>query len=55
MSLISIFYACHFDVNQGFIQPKLDEDVYLCLPKGCGSLSGRNVQLNMSLHGLKYA
>ena len=42
----------HFDVDQAFVQSKLDEDVCLCLPKGCGSLSGRIVRLNKSLYGL---
>ena len=45
--------VCHFDVEQAFIQPKLDEDVFLRLPKGCGSLSDKIVRLNKSLHGLK--
>ena len=30
--------VCHFDVEQAFVQPKPDEDVFLRVPKGCGSL-----------------
>ena len=46
---------CHFDVKQGFVQCKLDEDVFLHLPKGCGHLSGKIVRLNKSLYGSKHA
>ena len=46
---------CHFDVDQSFAQSHLDEDVFLRLPKGCGKLSGKVVQLNKSLNGLKQA
>ena len=46
---------CHFDVEQAFVQSKLDEDVFLRLPKGCGHLSGKIVRLNKSLYGLKQA
>ena len=38
----------HFDVEQAFVQPQLDEDVFMRLPKGCGSLSGKIVPLNKS-------
>ena len=38
--------VCHFDVEQAFVQSKLDEDVFLRLPRGCGRLSGKVVQLN---------
>ena len=44
---------CHFDVDQAFVQSKLDEDVFMRLPKGCGSLSGIIVWLNKSLCGFK--
>ena len=47
--------VCHFDVEQAFVQSKQDEDVFLCLPKGCRSLSGKIVRLNKSLYGLKQA
>ena len=46
---------CHFDVEQAFVQSKLDEDVFLRLPQGCSSLSGKIVRLNKSLYGLKQA
>ena len=44
-----------FDVKQAFVQSKLDENVFLRLPKRCGSLSGKIVRLNKSLYGLKQA
>ena len=47
--------VCHFDVEQAFVQSKLDEDVFLRLPRGCGRLSGKIVRLNKSLYGLKQA
>ena len=43
---------CHFDVKQAFVQSKLDEDVFLRVPRGCGRLSGKIVRLNKSLYGL---
>ena len=45
----------YFDVKQDFVQSKLDEDVFLRLPRGCGRLSGIVVRLNKSLYGLKQA
>ena len=47
--------VCHFDVEQAFVQSKLDEDVFLRLPGGCGRLSSKVVRLNKSLYGLKQA
>ena len=47
--------VCHFDVEQAFVQSKLDEDVFLRLPKGYDRLSGNIVRLNKSLYGLKQA
>ena len=47
--------VCHFDVEQAFVQSKLDEDVFLRLPRGCGRLPGKVVRLNKSLYGLKQA
>ena len=47
--------VCHFDLEQAFVQSKLDEDVFLRLPRGCGCLSGKIVRLNKSLDGLKQA
>ena len=46
---------CRFDVDQAFVRPYIEEDVFLRLPKGCGDLSGRVVRLNKSLYGLKQA
>ena len=45
----------HFDVEEAFVQSKLDEDVFLRLPRGYGRLSGKVVRLNKSLYGLKQA
>ena len=47
--------VCHFDVEQAFVQSKLDEDVFLRLPRGCGRLYSKVVRLNKSLYGLKQA
>ena len=44
---------CHFDVEQVFVHSKLEEDVFLRLPKGCRSLSGKIVRLNKSLYGTR--
>ena len=44
---------CSFDVDQAFVQSKLDEDISLRLTKECGSLSGEFVQLDKSRYGLK--
>lgn len=30
---------CHFDAEQAFIQSKLDTDIDLRVPQGCGDLS----------------
>ena len=46
---------CHFDVEQAFVQSKLDEDVFLRLPRGCGRLFGKIVRPNKSLYGVKQA
>ena len=47
--------VCHFDVEQAFVQSKLDEDVFLRLLRGCGRLSSKKVRLNKSLYELKQA
>ena len=47
--------VCHFDIEQAIVQSKLDEDVFLRLPRECGRLSGKVVRLNKSLYGLKQA
>ena len=43
----------HLDVDQAFIQSKMDTDIYLRLPPGGGSVSGKVVLLNKALYGLK--
>ena len=45
----------HWDIEQAFIQSKLDHEVFMKLPPGCGSMSGKVVRLNKSLYGLKQA
>ena len=45
----------HFDIEQAFVQCDLEENVFMRLPQGCGSLSGKIVRLNKSLYGLKQA
>ena len=45
--------VCHFDVEQAFVQFKLDKSVFIRLPRGCGRLSDKIVRLNKSLFGLK--
>ena len=45
----------HFDAEQAFVQSKPDEDIFLRLPKSCGSLSGKIVPLNKNLYGLRQA
>ena len=47
--------VCHFDVEQDFVQSKLDEDVFLRLLRGCARLSGKIVRLNKTFYGLKQA
>ena len=46
---------CHFDAEEAFVQSKLDDEVYLRMPQGCGALSGKVVKLGRSLYGLKQA
>ena len=46
---------CHFDVDRAFVQSRLDGNVFLRLPRGCGKMSGKVVRLNKSLYGLKQA
>lgn len=55
-------YACeqdlglfHLDVDQAFVRADLSETVFIRLPAGCGVLSGKVVQLNKSLYGLRQA
>ena len=44
-----------FRCRAAFVQSKLDEDVFMRLPQGCGEMSGKVVRLNRSLYGLKQA
>ena len=44
---------CHFDAEQAFVQSKVDDDVYLRMPQGCGALSVKVVKLWRSFYGLK--
>ena len=58
--LSPISYECdldllHFDIDQAFVQSRLEENVFLRLPRGCGKMSGKIVRLNKSLYGLKQA
>ena len=46
---------CHFDVDQVFVQSRLDENVFLRLSRGCGKISGKVVRLDKRLYGLKQA
>ena len=43
----------HFDVKQAFVQAKLDTDVYMKLPYGCGEKTGKVVKLDHALYGIK--
>ena len=43
--------VCYFYVEQAFVKFILDEDVFLRLLKGCGTVSGKIVRLNKSLYG----
>ena len=46
---------CHFDAEQAFGQSRLEEDVFMRLPPGCGEMSGKVDGLNRSLYGLNQA
>ncbi|CAN0299130.1 unnamed protein product [Ectocarpus fasciculatus] len=43
----------HWDVKQAYIHAKLKEEVYMKLPPGCGSMSGKFAKLERALYGLK--
>ena len=43
----------NLDVAQAFVRAKLDAEIYMKLPDGCGDMSGKIVRLNRSLYGLK--
>ena len=43
----------HLDVAQAFVRAKLDAEIYMKQPGGCGDMSGRIVRFSRSLFGLK--
>lgn len=43
------FDVCHFDAEYAFLQSKLDDDISMQLPKGCGDMSGMIVKLHRSI------
>ena len=45
----------HWGIEQAFVQSELDHEVFMKLPSGCGSMSGKVSRLNKSLYGLKQA
>ena len=47
--------SLHWDIEQAFVQSELDYEVFMKLPPGCGSVSGKVARLNKSLYGLKQA
>ena len=48
-----VFKTYHLDVKQEFTKAKLDCKIVMKLPGGCGELSGKYVDLEKALHGLK--
>ncbi|CAB1113285.1 unnamed protein product [Ectocarpus sp. CCAP 1310/34] len=45
----------HFDIEQAFVQSELDHEVFMKLPPGCESMSGKVVRFDKSLDGLRQA
>ena len=45
----------HWDIEQAFVQSELDHKVFMKLPSGTGSMSGKVARLHKSLYGLKQA
>ncbi|CAB1113542.1 unnamed protein product [Ectocarpus sp. CCAP 1310/34] len=45
----------HFDIEQAFVQSELDHEVFMKLPPGCESMTGKVVRLDKSLYGLRQA
>ena len=43
------------DIEQAFVQSEMDHEVFLKLPPGSGSMSGKVARLDKSLYGLKQA
>ena len=46
---------CHSDLDRAFVQSRLDDNVFLRFPKGCGKMSGKVMRPNKSSYGLKQA
>ena len=47
--------SSNFDVKQAFGQAKLDTNVYMKLPYGCGERTGKVVKLDCAFYGIKEA
>ena len=45
----------HLDVKQAFIRAKMDTDVYMKLPPGCGQKTDTVVRLEKAIYGVKQA
>lgn len=45
----------YFNVEQAFVQPEIDEEVFMRMQPACGNLTGRVVQSNKIVHGIKQA
>ena len=45
----------HLDVSRAFVQAPFEGEIYICLPPGCGELSGKVVKLLKCQYGLKQA
>ena len=43
----------HLDVAHAFVRAKLDVEIYMNLPDGCGDMPSNIVRLNRPPHGLK--
>ena len=42
-------------MEQAYVQSELDFVIFMRLPPGCGTMSGKIVRLNKSLYGFKTA
>ena len=47
------FTIYHLDVKQAYTKARLDNKIVMKLPGGCGELSGKYVDLEKALCGLK--
>ena len=43
----------HWDIEQAFIQSRIDREIFVKLPDGCGPMSGKVMRLNKALYGLR--